>query len=184
MKVLDRPARTATRVRDETLIRSLYNDHGRSLLAYAVRMTGDRQAAEDVVQETIIKAWRNADTLFDGTRSVRAWLFTVLRNVIIDRVRAKTARPTEVAAFDFTLPVEHDHAERVVNTMIVANALDALSPEHRAVLVELYYRSQTTGATAKTLGIPEGTVRSRTFYALRSLRGLIRTDNPAVEGVA
>lgn len=183
MKILDRPVLDAARGPDDSLIKSLYADHGRSLLAYAIRMTGDRYAAEDLVQDTIIKAWKNADTLFSGTRSVRAWLLTVLRNLITDRARAKAVRPTEVADSPWYGPIQRDHAEDVVDSMVVLRALETLPPHHKDVLVELYYRGKTATDAADVLGIPVGTVRSRAFNALRSLRGLVRSDDPAVEGV-
>lgn len=82
---------------DEALIRSLYEEHGRALLAYATRLTGDRAAAEDVVQETLVRAWRHPDALVNGKGSVRGWLLTVARNLVTDRVRARAARPQEVA---------------------------------------------------------------------------------------
>lgn len=82
---------------DEALVRALYEEHGRALLAYATRLTGDRAAAEDVVQETLIRAWRHPDALLNGKGSVRGWLLTVARNIITDRHRARAARPTEVA---------------------------------------------------------------------------------------
>ena len=65
----------------EALIRSLYEQHGRSLLAYATRLTGDRAAAEDVVQETLVRAWKHADNLVESKGSVRGWLLTVARNI-------------------------------------------------------------------------------------------------------
>src|SRR5882724_2910718 len=84
------------RVRDEALVRSLYEEHGRSLLAYATRLTGDHAAAEDVVQETLVRAWRHADDLENGKGSVRGWLLTVARNIVVDRARARASRPQEV----------------------------------------------------------------------------------------
>src|SRR5690349_9874368 len=81
---------------DEALIRTLYEEHGRALLAYATRLTGDRAAAEDVVQETLVRAWKHAEDLVEGRGSVRGWLLTVARNIVTDRVRARAARPTEV----------------------------------------------------------------------------------------
>lgn len=112
---------------DEALIRSLYEEHGRALLAYAQRLTGDRSAAEDVVQETLIRAWKHPDALVNGKGSVRGWLLTVARNIITDRYRAKAARPTEVAESVTTQPVEQDHADAVVDSMVVMEALDRLS---------------------------------------------------------
>ncbi|MFB7589989.1 sigma-70 family RNA polymerase sigma factor [Streptomyces sp. NPDC056169] len=159
---------------DEVLIRSVYEEHGGALLAYATRLTGDRATAEDVVQETLIRAWRHADALVNGKGSVRGWLLTVARNIITDRYRAKAARPAEVAESPATPPVEEDHADSVVDAMTVLGALDRLTPEHRDVLTELYYRERSVAEAADTLGIPAGTVKSRSHYALKALRETFR----------
>ncbi|MFG2617414.1 sigma-70 family RNA polymerase sigma factor [Streptomyces sp. NPDC048507] len=155
---------------DEALIRAVYEEHGNALLAYATRLTGDRAAAEDVVQETLIRAWRHAEVLVNGKGSVRGWLLTVARNIITDRYRAKAARPPEVSGAAASPPVEGDHADSVVDTMTVLGALDRLSPEHRDVLTELYYRQRSVAEAADRLGIPAGTVKSRSHYALKALR--------------
>jgi RNA polymerase sigma-70 factor (ECF subfamily) len=158
---------------DEVLIRTLYEEHGRSLLAYATRLLGDRVAAEDVVQETLVRAWKHAQAMVNEKGSVRGWLLTVARNIIIDRTRAKAARPTEVAESPANPPLELDHAEGVVNSMVVLDALNRLSDDHRNVLVELYYRGRSVAEAAQALGIPPGTVKSRSFHALRAMRGAI-----------
>src|SRR2546430_59903 len=142
VSIADRLTRRASEPSDESLVRGLYQEHGRSLLAYATRLTGDRAAAEDVVQETLIRAWKHASAMVNEKGSVRGWLLTVARNIITDRARARAARPTEVAESPTTPPIEHDHAEGVVNTMTVLSALDRVSPEHKEILVELYYRGR------------------------------------------
>ena len=167
----DRPPRRGSRrAGDEALIRSLYEEHGYGLLAYATRLTGDRAAAEDVVQETLVRAWKHADDMVNQKGSVRGWLLTVARNIVIDRARAKAARPTEVAETPSTPPIQRDHAQGVVDSMAVLAALNTLSAEHRDVLVEIYYRGKSVAEVASALGLPVGTVKSRSHYALKALR--------------
>lgn len=168
-----RRARRAGRAPGEDFVRSLYEEHGRSLLAYAVRLTADRAAAEDVVQETLLRAWKHADDLRDNVGSVRGWLLTVARNIITDRARARAVRPTEVnQQVDVPAP-QRDHADDVVDAMTVLGAMDRLSPDQRAVLVEVYYRGRTVNETAAVLGIAPGTVKSRTYHAVRALRATL-----------
>ncbi|GAB7038584.1 MULTISPECIES: sigma-70 family RNA polymerase sigma factor [Catenuloplanes] len=155
---------------DEALIRSLYEEHGGALIAYATRLTGDRTAAEDVLQETLLRAWRHAHELSESTGSIRGWLFTVARNIITDRARARSVRPTEVAESPVTVPVSRDHSDQVVDSIVALDALETLSEEHRSVLVEIYFRGRTVTETAEHLGIPPGTVKSRSHNAMKSLR--------------
>lgn len=162
------------RAPDEDLIRFLFAEHGRSVLAYATRLTGDRAAAEDVLQETLLRAWRHADNLRSDSRgSVRGWLLTVARNIITDRARARAVRPQEVGEPIDAPAVERDHAEQVVNEMAVLGAMDKLSAEHREVLVEMYYRGRTVAEAAQALRIPPGTVKSRSYHAMRALRAVL-----------
>ena len=103
---------------DEELLRTLYEEHASALLGFVRRLVnGDRQHAEDIVQETLLRAWRHRDVL--TADRARPWLLTVARNLVISRYRARRARAAEAAT---------------------------------------------------ALGGPEGTVKSRSFYALRALR--------------
>jgi RNA polymerase sigma-70 factor (ECF subfamily) len=163
---------------DEARLRALYEQYSGQLLGYVLRQThGDRQAAEDIVQETLLRAWTHPDALDPAKGSVRAWLFAVARNLVIDAARARQARPHEIAAErlgeDWAGGVPDpgaDAFERSLDALQLAQVLEQLSPEHRAVLVETYYRGATVAQAAKALGVPPGTVKSRTYYALRALR--------------
>ena len=165
-----RPRRHGRVPEDEVLVRTWYQQHGAALLAFATGLTGDRAIAEDVLQETLVRAWRHADSLSDSNGSVRAWLFTVARNIVTDQLRAKSVRPKEVAQLQEMTPAEHDHAQQVVDSIVALQALEKLSQEHRIVLEELYFRGQSVTEAAESLGIPPGTVKSRAHYALKAMR--------------
>jgi RNA polymerase sigma-70 factor (ECF subfamily) len=162
-----------TNVKDgrDQVIEALIEKHGAAMLAYATRLTRDPQRAEDAVQEALVRAWRNPHVLTNGKGSVRGWLLTVIRNIVIDHARGQAARPVEVADtalnFDVATP---DHAGAHADRMEVMQLLDHLTPKHRDVLIHLYYNNLTAAETAAVLGIPLGTVKSRAFNALRQLR--------------
>ena len=89
------------------------------MLAYATQLTRDRAAAEDVVQEALVRAWRHPDSLVNGKGSVRGWLLTVVRNIVTDQIRARNARAPEVRESPVDVVVDNDHADQVVNSMVV-----------------------------------------------------------------
>ena len=161
---------------DAERLKSLYTDHAGPLLGYVLKLTdGDRGQAEDVVQETFLRAWQHADAFAPDRGSPRAWLCTVARNIVVDQARARRSRPREVGEEGLDLAavrdggVEDDH-DRILLGWEVAEALATLSPDHRAVLRETYFKGLSVAEAAKVLGIPSGTVKSRTYYALRALR--------------
>ena len=156
---------------DAELLRELQTEHGAALFAHALRLTeGDRQRAEDLVQETFLRAWQHPETLDPARGSVRSWLFTTARNLAIDAWRRRSARVSEVFTTTPPEPPAIDETDRAVESWLVAEALRQLSDAHRAVLVECFYRGRSVAEAALRLGIPAGTVKSRTYYALRQLR--------------
>jgi RNA polymerase sigma-70 factor (ECF subfamily) len=165
------PMRTRSAAAREESLRALYDGHAPVLLAYALRLTdGDRSRAEDIVQETLLRAWRNLDRLDEDVGPVRPWLFTVAQHLAIDAHRARRARPPEVGEAALASVPDLDQVEGALDRIIVTDALGSLSQEHRSVIVETYYRGRTVAETASVLGIPPGTVKSRCYYALRALK--------------
>lgn len=155
------------------LMRALHDEHAAALWSYAMRLTGgDRARAEDVVQETLLRAWRHPQVL-DRADSARSWLFTVARRIVIDEWRTARAR-SEVPVAE--LPgtnryvVADDETEQTMLVFCVAEALDRLSDAHRQVIIECQYRGHSVAEASARLGVPEGTVKSRLHYALRALR--------------
>ncbi len=162
---------------DEARLRRIYADHGAMLLAFASRLCGgDRQRAEDVVQEALVRAWRHPEITEAGPDAERAWLITVARNISIDGFRAAGARPAEVGGDALAAVAGRagdNEIDRAVEEWAMAEALTKISPDHHAVLIETFFRGHSVAEAAAALGIPQGTVKSRAFHALRSLRKVL-----------
>ena len=156
---------------DEQFIVDLYTRHGGAVRSYLRRLGSNQQDAEDIVQETMVRAWRNSAVLDPTTGAIRGWLFTVARRIMIDRVRVRSDIPVGMDPAG-PQPQVADHQSAVVTRIDVGNALARLSPEHRSAVIEVYYRGRTIDAAARSLGVPLGTVKSRLHYGLRSLRAM------------
>lgn len=156
---------------EEQLLRALYAEHGDALFAHALRLVGgDRGRAEDIVQETLVRAWRHPDLVDPERGSVRAWLFTTARNLSIDAWRRRSSRVAEIVTDTVPETSSVDEADRAVEAWLIAEALNRLTPTHRQVIVECFYRGRSVADAAARLGVPAGTIKSRTYYALRALR--------------
>ncbi|WP_329044526.1 sigma-70 family RNA polymerase sigma factor [Streptomyces sp. NBC_01422] len=153
-------------------------DHRSALLTCAEKLLRDRHTAEDIVQETLIRAWRHADRLMITEGAVRRWLLTVTRNLAIDRMRSASFRHEEVGTEGQEM-VQPDHADHVLTALEATALLHHLSPEHRQVLQYIYLSEKTVGETAQILGIPTGTVKSRQHYALNRLRARLSYSDQA-----
>ena len=152
------------------LLRAIHDAHSQELLRYVLRLTrGDMQFAEDVVQESLLRLWGNPSCWQHCTDGVRAWLFTVARNQVIDdRRSARYARELQKDSVpERSSPDEFGPA---FDKWILSDALMSLSADHRVAVVRAYYLGQTVADIAAHERIPEGTVKSRLHYALRALR--------------
>jgi RNA polymerase sigma-70 factor (ECF subfamily) len=158
------PRGALTRERD---VREAYAAHATELYGFAMRSLGDPGLAEEAVQETFLRAWRAGDRFDPQLGSLRTWLFAILRNVVIDLGRARSARP-RVAETGVEPSVEP--FDEALLAWQVEEGLRRISDEHRRVLVETFYRGRPYAEVAAELGVPEGTVKSRVYYGLRALR--------------
>ncbi|MFD0309750.1 sigma-70 family RNA polymerase sigma factor [Streptomyces sp. NPDC127119] len=161
-------------------VQALLAEHRPAVLAYAEKLLGDRHAAEDVVQEVLIRAWHHIDRLMYRSGSVRGWLITVTRNLIIDRLRSAASRHELVGAEDTDI-AQRDHADAVVASIETTALMRRLPLEHREVLFHTYLCGRTVRETAQLMGVPAGTVKSRQHYALTRLRQRFHGDSPAVD---
>jgi RNA polymerase sigma-70 factor (ECF subfamily) len=156
---------------DEELMQVLYREHAGALHAHVLRLVGgDRHRAEDIVQETLVRAWRYADQLDPAAHSIRPWLVTVARRIVIDSHRSRQARPQETDASPLELMPAEDEIDKVLSLVILSDAMSDLSDAHREVLIEAYFKGRTVNEAAGELGLPAGTVKSRIFYSLRSMK--------------
>lgn len=163
------PGRSAQQA--DGFLGALYERHGSVLLRFAARLLdGDWHRAEDIVQEVAFRAWQRADELDPTTNALRPWLFTVVRNLVIDVHRSRKARPPEADAADIPLSPVPDGVDRTLTRQVVVAAMRELAPCHREVLVHVYYMGRSLPQTARLLGVPPGTVKSRMYHATRALR--------------
>jgi len=160
----------------DAVIRELYSDYAKALHGYVEQFCPDRTSADDIVQETFIRAWRHLPQLSADDRPIRPWLFRVARNLLIDANRAAQARPMTVpcAAAAEAEAGSDSGLEEILDRQLVSDALQHLSPAHQSVLVETFYRGGTMATVARELGIPHGTARSRLHYALDAMRKQIQ----------
>ncbi|WP_431967672.1 sigma-70 family RNA polymerase sigma factor [Actinacidiphila sp. bgisy160] len=157
-----------------------------SLRRFVTGLMGrDVHAAEDVLQETLLRALQRAGRLDVHDRPVRMWLFRVARNLVVDHRRRDRAVPVGITAADFAgTALEHsgDHAGLVEDRSVLLAALSALPPAHREAVVRVHVMDQTGADAAAEMGVPRGTVKSRTHHGVRALRAELARRG--VDGVA
>jgi RNA polymerase sigma-70 factor (ECF subfamily) len=129
-------------------------------------------AVEDVVQETLLRAWVAAETLDWEDRPIRMWLFRVARNLVVDQHRRQhRAIPVGLCHTELeSAGAESDPAEQVTERHVLVSALSRLSPAHREVVIRVHLCGHPGEDVAIALEVPVGTVKSRTHTAVRALR--------------
>jgi RNA polymerase sigma-70 factor (ECF subfamily) len=152
-------------------LRALYRSYAGELLGFALNALGERGAAEEVVQEVFTRAWRNADRYDPARGSVRTWLYQIARHAIIDMRRRASARPALATGDSYAeTGTSGDSIEQAMLGWQVAAALERLTPEHRQMIRLAHFQGLSVREIAERCELPIGTVKSRTWYALRSLR--------------
>lgn len=160
---------------------AIHDRHSAELWRFVLALTHDRPTAEDIVQEVLLRAWRSGELADRDAAGVRAWLFTVARRLVVDRWRSaavRRERPGDVSEVGTGSMVggaaPPDRTDEVLDRWLIADALAALTSDHRAVLVAAYYEGRTTADIAARLEIAEGTVKSRLHYGLRHLKMIMQ----------
>jgi RNA polymerase sigma-70 factor (ECF subfamily) len=152
--------------------RALYRAYAGELYGFALNALGEHGIAEEIVQEVFTRAWRHAESYDPGRGSVRTWLYQIARHAIIDHRRRAAVRPS-LALHE---PAEEEEAaggrtiEQAMLGWQVVSAMERLSPEHRQVIRLAHFQGLTMREIAERCELPVGTVKSRAWYALRSLR--------------
>jgi RNA polymerase sigma-70 factor (ECF subfamily) len=155
----------------DELISLLYKNFRDTLFSQVMYLTNhDQQWTEDVVQETLIRAWQHSDTLNREPGMLRGWLLTVARRIVIDGWRNRRARPQEVELENSENAGIADQTDQSLSALVISEALRYLDGKYQAVIYETYLTGHTVREAAVILGIPEGTVKSRLYAAMRTLR--------------
>ena len=162
--------------RDANAFEALYHRFARPVFSLALRRLGDRMRAEDAVQETFAAVWRSARTYKPDRGAGAPWLYAVARNAIVDRSRSRTEPPGEVPDIASTELGPDERAEESYVSWRVHRALESLSPNERDVIELAYYGGLSQSEVADFLGIPLGTVKTRTRAGLGRLADLLEGE--------
>jgi RNA polymerase sigma-70 factor, ECF subfamily len=153
-------------------VAELYRRYGGRLSRFGLQALGNAGLAEEMVQECFVRLWRTAGR-FDANRgTVAAYLFVIARSVAADVRKRPSSRPL-VPVEDAQLPPQLDSVDRILERLMVRDALDSLRPAHREVLTLVYEDGLTQSQIAARLALPLGTVKTRLFHGLRALRAAL-----------
>jgi RNA polymerase sigma factor (sigma-70 family) len=166
---------------DRSAFEDLYRRYARPVFGLALRRLGDRGRAEDAVQETFASVWRSASTYRPERGPGAPWLYAFARNAIVDRARARTETPADIPDEASADAGPADRAEQSWVAWRVHRALEELPDREREVVALAYWSGLSQSEVAEFLGIPLGTVKTRTRAALTRLSEILGND---IEGGA
>ena len=170
---------------DAGALETLYDRYASTVIGLAVKLIGDRDAAEEIVQETFWRVWRAADSFRAQRGPFAGWLFGIARNLMIDFYRRRRARPqpalddAEEQRIDRMPDPDSDVAEAAwiaIKRAQVRAALDALPSAQRSVIEMAYFRGMTRQEIAEATGEPLGTIHTRARLALQKLREALQAE--------
>lgn len=161
---------------DRAALEQLYGRFARPVFGMALRRLGDRGRAEDAVQETFVSIWRAAKSYRPERGPGAPWIYAVARNAIVDRSRAKTDTPVEAPDEPSFESGPDVRAEQSWTRWRVHRALEELPEREREVIELAYWRGLTQSEVAESLGIPLGTVKTRTRSGLQRLADLLEGE--------
>lgn len=160
----------------EAFVRRMHAEHGSALYGWALSRLGDAQDAEEVVADTLARAWRYYDQFDPARGTERSWVFAIARNAATDRHRRRGRHLRLLAGVPTEEAVHDAGIESYAESTVVKEALHNLPEHHRAVVIEAYFEGRSVNQIASRLGIPGGTVKSRLYYALRALRTALEEE--------
>jgi RNA polymerase sigma-70 factor, ECF subfamily len=163
----------------------LYDRHARAAYSLAYRMMGEKQAAEDLVQDALLKVWRGAGSYRTERGSVRTWILSIVHNRGIDQLRSLASRRRTQDKVEASAPASQPSeafAEAWRNTRReqVRKALGILPPEQLKILELAYFSGYTHAEIAGLLGLPLGTVKGRMRLGLKKIKGYFDSQDMAV----
>jgi RNA polymerase sigma-70 factor (ECF subfamily) len=174
---------------DQQAFSELYDRHAAIALGIVTRVVGNRQMAEEIVQEAFWRVWKQAET-YDATQaSFRTWFLVIARRMAIDALRQIQRRPQSADGEQAEIALERTEAdtnvaetvERDATRTTVRKALDELSPEQREVLEMAYFKGKTRREIAAETQTPLGTIHTRARLGLQHLRAVLASEG--LEGV-
>lgn len=157
--------------RDESALQELYQEFGQCLYAFALRLTSDPAAAEDVVQDVLVAVWQTAGK-YRGDGKLKSWLLGIVHHTALKSLRRRSINISEEmeSSLPDHEPLPEEQVQASQQSQLIRRGLQELSPEHRSVLELVFYQGLSLQETAEVCGCPVGTVKSRLNYARQHLR--------------